>query len=78
MLCGPLASSLNMWTTDNFKVFGASVLGFGAPSANWMLDIGEPVLKLLVLFGQFGVAVATIVYISFKCRAAAKSARRKK
>jgi hypothetical protein len=67
-----------MWTTDNFKVFSASVLGFGAPSTNWILDIGEPVLKVLVLFGQFGVAVATIVYISLKCRSVAKSIRRKK
>lgn len=55
-------------TADNLKVFAASLLGFGAPGANWFIDVGEPAMKVLVLAGQFGVAVATIVYISFKCR----------
>lgn len=67
-----------MLTMENLKVFGASLLGFGAPSANWLLDVGEPVMKVLVLAGQFGVAVVTIVYIYYKCRGLAKADRRRK
>ena len=66
-----------MGTPDNIRVFSAALLGFGAPSMNWMLDIGEPTLKLLVLAGQFGVAVVTMLYIALKCRGLLKPRRKK-
>jgi hypothetical protein len=69
--------------TESVKVYLASLLGFGAPSTNFFVESGEPLLRVLVLAGQFGVALATIVYISFKCRqlsrqkSSDKSAKRK-
>ena len=48
------------------KVYTASVLGLGAPVVNLVLTNLEPVLKALVLLGQFGVAVVTILYIYSK------------
>lgn len=65
-----------MMTRDGLKVTGASLLGFGAPSVNWIVEVGEPVLKLLLLLAQFGVAVATIFYISRKWKQAGKKPRR--
>jgi len=68
-----------MWNTESIKVYLASFIGFSAPGANWCLDVAEPFVKLAVLLGQLGVAVATIVYISFKCRQLSKKrASRKK
>lgn len=63
---------------DNIKVFTASLIGFGSPGVNWLIDVGEPVMKVLVLAGQFGVAVVTIVYIVYKCRELARSKTRRK
>ena len=57
-----------MLNTESVKVYFASLLGFAAPTSSWFLDVGEPVMKVLVLVGQFAVAIATVVYISFKCR----------
>jgi hypothetical protein len=48
------------------KVYLASLFGFGAPSMNMFLDHAEPILKDLVLLGQFGVAVVTILYVFSK------------
>lgn len=48
------------------KVYLASLLGFGAPSVNFFLDHIGTVLQNLVLLGQFGVAVVTILYIYSK------------
>lgn len=66
-----------MWTSDNIRVFAASLFGFGVPAAGWVTDIAEPIFQVLVLAGQFGVAVATIVYIAIKCKNALKSSRRR-
>jgi len=57
---------------DSIKVYSASLFGFGTPSVGWFVDIGEPVMKILVLVGQFGVALATVIYISLKCRGVAR------
>lgn len=67
-----------MWTSDNIRVFTASLLGFGAPASNCIIDLAEPFFRVLVLAGQFGVAVATIVYIAVKCKNSARSTRRRK
>ena len=45
------------------KVYSAAILGFGAPGINWFLQNAEPILKDLVLLGQFGVAAVTILYV---------------
>lgn len=51
---------------DELKIYAASALGVGAPAANWFLDFVEPLLRVLVLGGQLGVAVVTILYIYSK------------
>lgn len=61
-----------MFNRDSFKVTFASILGLGAPSVNWVVEAGEPLLKLLVLAGQLGVAIVTILYIFRKWKNAAK------
>lgn len=52
----------------DIKVFSAAAFGFGLPGVNLFLQSWEPIIKDLVLLGQFGVAVATIVYIMAKWR----------
>ena len=48
---------------NDLKVYSAATVGFGLPSLNLFLENWEPVLKDLVLLGQFGVAVVTILYV---------------
>lgn len=48
------------------KVYSAAILGFTAPGLNLFVDTVEPILKSLVLLGQFGVAAVTILYIFSK------------
>lgn len=48
------------------KVSGAAVLGFTAPSVNSLLENVDPVLKTLILFGQVGIAFATVAYIFYQ------------
>jgi len=53
---------------EQLKVYSAALLGFGAPATNWFVEVAEPLLKLLLLVGQIGVAVVTILYIVQKWR----------
>jgi hypothetical protein len=53
---------------EQLKVYSAALLGFGAPATNWFVEVAEPLLKLLLLVGQIGVATATIFYIVAKWR----------
>lgn len=62
--------------SENLKVGVAAVLGVGSPAANLVLDNLEPVLKLLLLAGQLGVAVVTILFIHRKWTNAKKPARK--
>lgn len=48
---------------QDIKVYSAATVGFGLPSINLFLQNWEPVLKDLVLLGQFGVAVVTVLYV---------------
>jgi|GEM_PF-4980608 len=50
----------------DIKVYSAATVGFGLPSINSLLQNWEPILKDLVLLGQFGVAVVTILYVYSK------------
>lgn len=47
----------------DLRVYSAAILGFGAPGLNFFFQNLEPVLKDLVLLGQFGVAAVTILYV---------------
>ncbi len=49
-----------------FKVSGAAVLGFSAPIVNTFLENVDPVLKTIILFGQAGIAFATVGYIYYQ------------
>jgi hypothetical protein len=49
-----------------FKVSGAAVLGFSTPVVNTFLENVDPVLKTLILFGQVGIAFATVGYIYYQ------------
>jgi hypothetical protein len=51
---------------DNLKVSVAAIVGVATPATNWLIVSAEPVLRLVLLVGQIGVAVATIVYIYHK------------
>ena len=63
---------------DNFKVYGASLLGFGAPIANVFLDTSTSVLGVLVLVGQIAVAAVTTLYIFRKAQALQRDNKNKK
>lgn len=65
-----------MITRDGLKVGAASLFGFGAPGMNLVVEVGEPLLKLLVLLGQSGVALMTILYIFAKWKQAKAKPRR--
>lgn len=54
---------------DNFKVYGAAVIGFGSPLANVFIDSATSVLGVLVLVGQVAVAAVTTLYIFRKAQA---------
>lgn len=51
---------------EPFKIYSAALCGFSIPGMNLFLENLEPILKALVLAGQFGVAVMTILYIYSK------------
>jgi hypothetical protein len=53
---------------DDIKVTAAFALGAGAPALNTFLGGAESLFKVLLMLGQFGVAVITIVYIAQKIR----------
>lgn len=53
---------------EQLKVYSAAILGFSTPAMNWAINIAEPLLKLLLLLGQIGVAGVTILYIVQKWR----------
>jgi len=57
---------------DHFKVGTAAIIGLASPSSSWLLVSAEPVLKLILLVGQIGVAAVTIVYIYYKIKAKSK------
>ena len=48
------------------KVYSAAIFGFSIPGMNLFVHNLEPVLNALVLLGQIGVAVVTILYIYSK------------
>lgn len=48
------------------KVYAAALFGFSFPGLNVFLENIEPLLKALVLVGQFGVAAITVLYIYSK------------
>jgi hypothetical protein len=52
-----------MFTRENIRVTLAAIFGFSAPGVNWVIDFAEPLMKVLVLGGQLGVAIVTICYI---------------
>ncbi len=64
--------------SDNLKVALAATVGFGSPATNLMVDSAEPVLKLLLLAAQLGVAVVTILFIFRKWKNAEKKPAAKK
>lgn len=57
---------------ENIKVGVAAMLGFGSPATNLIFDQTEPILKLLLLAGQLGVAIVTILFIARKWKNAEK------
>lgn len=48
------------------KVYSAALFGFSIPGMNWFVHTLEPVLNAMVMLGQVGVAVVTILYIYSK------------
>jgi len=57
---------------DNLKVGLAAVVGVASPSTNWFVTDAEPVLRLVLLAGQIGVAVLTSIYIYRKIKSKSK------
>lgn len=53
---------------DDIKVSVAATLGMVTPVAGTFFKGAESVLSVLLMAGQFGVAVLTIVYIAQKIR----------
>lgn len=53
---------------EHLKVYSAALLGFSSPAVNLVVDAIEPILRVLLLLGQVGVAVVTILYIVQKLR----------
>lgn len=62
---------------EQLKVYSAAILGLVTPTLQGIFDFAEPLLKLLLLVGQVGVAVATILYIVQKWRNARHNKRNK-
>jgi hypothetical protein len=48
---------------EQLRVYSAACLGFITPFLDGLLNIAEPLLKVLLLLGQVGVAAVTILYI---------------
>lgn len=53
---------------DDVKVTAAFAVGAGAPALNSFLGGAESLLNVLLMLGQFGVAIITIIYIAQKIR----------
>lgn len=49
--------------SDNLKVGVASFFGTATPAVSWFLENAEPVLQVMLVAGQVGVAAVTILYI---------------
>lgn len=62
---------------ENLKVASASLLGLFSPTVGGLLGVMEPVLKILLLAGQVGVAAVTILYILRKWHNARKHTHKK-
>ena len=55
-------------TAEDTKVSVAFALGVGAPAVNAFFSGAASVLNVLLMLGQFGVAVITMIYIFQKIR----------
>ena len=58
---------------DWVKVKGAAMLGVGTPFLHKLFENVGPVVEGLTQVGQFGVVIATLLYILAKWRAVRKS-----
>lgn len=57
-----------MIDTDSIKVTLAAVTGVSVPALDRLVSAAEPIARMLLLSGQIGVAVVTILYIYRKWR----------
>jgi hypothetical protein len=57
--------------SDNIRVAVATVFGAGTPFTTWFIEM-EPTLKVILLFAQISVAIATTFYIWRKWKNAKK------
>jgi hypothetical protein len=55
-------------STDSLKVTIAGFLGVVAPTSNWFIDLGTPILNFLLVAAQLAVASVTAIYIYAKWR----------
>ena len=62
---------------EQLKVYSAALLGVTPPFLSGLLGALEPILKILLLAGQLGVAIATILYILRKWHNARKHTHKK-
>lgn len=62
---------------EQIKVYSAALLGVTTPFFDRCLGVMEPILKLLLLVGQIGVATVTILYILRKWHNARKHLHKK-
>jgi len=60
---------------EQLKVYSVALVGFASTTFQNLFDLAEPLLKLLLLVGQVGVAAATILYILAKWRNARRNKR---
>jgi hypothetical protein len=61
---------------EHLQVSLAAIFGIGSPGMNQVIEVAEPVLRMALTIGQFGVAVVTILYIYRKWKQTAKKIRR--
>ena len=55
--------STTFMTSENIRVYGASLLGTATPISSWLVESGEPLMRFLVAGGQLAVALLTALYI---------------
>lgn len=57
---------------EQLKVYSAALLGVSSPASSAFFNFVEPILQVVLLAGQIGVAAVTILYIVRKWQNARK------
>lgn len=53
---------------EDVKIYALGTVGFGSPAVSWFVDFAEPIFRVILMAGQAGVAIITIIYIARKLR----------